>query len=274
MNNANVLDYKNIAARIRKKILKMHTNAGTSHIGSALSCVDILTVLYFGVLKIDSNNSLDPNRDRFILSKGHAVSALYAILAERGFFSEKLLGQYCVDGGKLPGHASLGVVPGIEASSGSLGHGLPMGIGMVLSAKYEKSKYKTFVLLSDGECDEGSVWEATLFAAHHKLDNLIVIVDYNKIQALGKTNDIINLEPFARKWTDFGWSAKEINGHNFSEITSAFENIPFKKNKPSIIVAHTVKGKGISFMENKLLWHYKSPNEKQLQAGMEELSKI
>lgn len=240
-----------------------------SHIGSALSCVDILTVLYFKILSINPKNSLAENRDRFILSKGHAVSALYATLAQRGFFPEDILDSYCINGGKLPGHSTMNCVPGVEVSTGSLGHGLAIGAGMALAGKRENKKYRVFVLMSDGECDEGSVWETAMFASHHRLDNLIAIVDYNKFQGLGRTNDVLNLEPLKDKWISFGWQAQEIDGHNFNEIE---KSLSIKRNKPSVIIAHTIKGKGISFMENKLEWHYKSPNKEEYNLALKELN--
>ena len=274
INNKLLKNYEKIATNIRKKIVRMHTQSKSSHIGSALSVVDILVALYFHVLKIDPKNPKDKNRDRLILSKGHAASALYATLAQRGFFTEEILEEYCIDGGKLPGHSTIGCVPGVEVSTGSLGHGLSMGIGMSIAAKHDRRDYKVFVLLSDGECNEGSVWEAAMFAAHHKLDNLIAIVDYNKIQAFGRTNEVINLEPFRNKWISFGWAVKEIDGHNFSQIEEKFREVPFEKDKPSLIIAHTVKGRGISFMENELAWHYKSPNKKQLEIALKELGSL
>jgi len=273
-NNELFTKYRRIATGIRKKIVKMHAISNTSHIGSALSCVDILAGLYFSILRIDPKNPNYKNRDRFILSKGHAASALYATLAQRGFFSEEILEQYCIDGGKLSGHSTKACVPGVEASTGSLGHGLSIGIGMALAAKYDASKYRVFVLLSDGECDEGSVWEAAMFASHHKLDNLIAIIDYNKIQAFGRTKEVLNLEPFVDKWKAFGWEVKEIDGHDFQEILHVLKGIPFKEGKPSIAIAHTVKGKGISFMEDEVLWHYKSPNKEQLEIALRELSSL
>jgi len=267
------MDYRKIARTIRSDIVRMHFNAGTSHIGSALSCVDILIGLYFSVLKIDPKNPKDKNRDRFILSKGHAVSVLYATLAERGFFPKSRLDDYCKNGSCLVGHSTKDAVPGIEISTGSLGHGLSVGCGMALAAKRDKKKYRVFVLLSDGECEEGSVWEAALFARQHQLDNLIAIIDYNKIQAFGQVKGILDLEPFPKKWESFGWQAKEIDGHNFQAIITSLNRIPFKKYSPSVIIAHTIKGKGISFMENKLEWHYKSPNQDEVTQALEELNR-
>lgn len=266
-----VIDYQKTAKWVRKKILKMIFNSQESHIGSALSCVDILAVLYFKILTIDPKNPWAENRDRFILSKGHAASALYATLSQRGFFPEEILNTYCLNGGKLSGHPTRQCVPGVEVSTGSLGHGLAMGAGMALAAKHDIKKYRIFVLLSDGECDEGSIWETALFVSHHKLDNLIAIIDYNKLQAFGRTNEVINLEPLVEKWAAFGWAVKEVNGHNYSDIEKAMSEIPFKKNKPSIIITHTIKGKGISFMEDKLEWHYKSPTKEEYNLALKEL---
>ena len=267
------MQYSQISKEIRKKVLKMIYEANEAHIGSSLSCVDVLTVLYFKILRINHNNSLDDNRDRFILSKGHAAAALYTTLSQRGFFSVDELGKYCQDGERLAGHSTRQCVPGVEVSTGSLGHGLPMGIGMALAAKNDEKEYRTFVLMSDGECDEGSNWEAALFASHHKLDNLIAIIDYNKLQAFGRTNEVLNLEPLKKKWEDFGWEVKEVDGHNFSEIEKELSQVPFEKNKPSLLIAHTVKGKGISFLEDKLLSHYKHFTKEEYELALEELDK-
>lgn len=266
-----MVDYKEVAKEIRKSVIRMHFLSKESHIGSAFSCADILVVLYFSELNINPKKPLNENRDRFILSKGHAVSALYAALAERGFFSKKLLDTFCQDGSMLPGHSTKNTAPGVEVSTGSLGHGLPMGVGMALAAKKDKKKWRVFVLMSDGECDEGTTWESALFAAHHKLDNLTVIIDCNRFQALGKTSEVLNTEPLKDKWLTFGWQFKEINGHNFDEIKKTLDEVPFEKNKPSVIIADTIKGKGVSFMENRLEWHYKSPNEEQYKAALKEL---
>ncbi|RLG14088.1 transketolase [Candidatus Pacearchaeota archaeon] len=267
-------NYKKLSTEIRKKVLKMMFNSQTSHIGSCFSIVDLLVVLYFKVLSIDPKNPWSKDRDRLILSKGHAAAGLYATLALRGFFSERLLDTYCINGGVLPGHSTMRCTPGVEVSTGSLGHGLSMGAGMALAAKYDNDKYRIFVLLSDGECEEGSVWETAMFAAHNKLDNLVAIVDYNKLQALGRTEEIIGLEPLKDKWVSFGWSVKEIDGHDFSEIEKTLSKVPFVKNKPSVVIAHTIKGKGISFMEDQVAWHYKSPNEEQFKEGLQELESL
>ena len=265
------MDYSQISKEIRKKVLKMAFEARASHIGSSLSEVDILTVLYFKILSIDPKNPWFDDRDRFILSKGHGVAALYATLSQKGFFPENILDTYCKEGGKLPGHSTRNCAPGVEVSTGSLGHGLPMGAGMALAGKRDKKNYRVFVLMSDGECDEGTTWEAALFASHHGLDNLIVIIDYNKLQAFGRTNEVLNLEPLKEKWQSFGWKVKEIDGHNFSEIENALSRIPFEKTKPSLIIANTVKGKGVSFMEDKLEWHYKNLTQEDYGKALKEL---
>lgn len=261
-----------IAKNIRRKVLEMIYRSSGAHIGSSLSCVDILTVLYFKILKIDPKNPSAEDRDRFILSKGHAVAALYAVLAKRGFFDEKFLETYCKNGTELVGHSTRASVPGIEATTGSLGHGLSMGAGMAFSGKNDGRNFRVFVLLSDGECQEGTTWQAALFASHHRLDNLIGIVDYNKLQALGKTNEVLNLEPFVKKWQDFGWSVKEADGHNFNDLEKSFFQIPFGENKPSLLIAHTIKGKGISFIEDKLISHYKEFSQEEYQQAKKELS--
>lgn len=265
------MDYSQTSKEIRKKILKMMFVSKTSHLGSCLSCADILTVLYFKILYINPKNPRQENRDRFILSKGHAAAALYAALAQRGFFPEEILNGYCKDGKKLPGHSTRGSVPGVEVSTGSLGHGLPMGAGMALAAKKDGKRCRVFVLMSDGECEEGSVWEAAMFANHNKLDNLVAIIDYNKLQAFGRTNEVSSLEPLEKKWENFGWSVREVNGHHFSEIEKTLSSIPFQKRKPSLVIAHTVKGKGISFMEDKLEWHYLNLNEEDYKKALGEL---
>lgn len=263
-----------IARSIRLQVLEMIMRSKSAHIGSSLSAVEILASLYFGIMKINPRNSNDANRDRFILSKGHAASALYATLAVRGFFSEKILDTYCSDGGRLSGHSTKSCVPGVEVSTGSLGHGLAMANGIAIVGKRDKKNYHVFVLLSDGECDEGSTWEAILFAGHHKLDNLVAIVDYNKWQAFGRTKDVLNLEPFAKKWRDFDWAVKEANGHNFQEIFKALEKIPFQKNKPSVLIAHTIKAKGLSSMEDKLESHYRPPTEKEYKIALQEINNL
>lgn len=256
---------------IRGDVLKMVAAADASHVGSALSCIDILACLYFGILNLDPKKPLMKNRDKFILSKGHAGVGLLATLAHRGFFKTSKLRDYCSDCSTLTGHTMIESAPGVEATTGSLGHGLPLGIGMSLAAKRDKNKSITYVLLSDGELDEGSNWEAILAAGNFKLDNLAAIVDYNKIQSFGTVMDVMDLEPLSGKWRDFKWSVKEVDGHNVGELMDVFRKIPFDESKPSCVIAHTIKGKGISFMENKLEWHYKSPKGDQLTKALNEL---
>lgn len=264
--------YQNLAKKIRKEIIEISYKTKSTHIGPSFSIIELLISLYFKHLKINPKNPLDKNRDKFILSKGHACPALYTTLFYRGFFNRKFFDGFAKDGGTLEHHINLNQKIGIEASTGSLGHGLSLGIGMALAAKNNKSKEKIFVILSDGELDEGSNWEAIMFAAQQKLDNLIAIVDYNKIQALGRVKEVIDLKPLAKKWQSFNWAVKEIKGHDFNQIFNALEKIPFRKNKPSVIIAHTIKGKGVSFMENKLLWHYRCPDDDEYKKTLKELS--
>jgi transketolase len=249
----------------------MTHRANSSHIGSCLSIADLLAVLYGGQLRVDPTRPQWEERDRFILSKGHAAAALYAALAERGFFPLSWLETYCRDGSHLAGHVTSPGVHGVEVSTGSLGHGLSIACGMALAAKRDARSHRIFVLLSDGECDEGSTWEAALFAPHHHLDNLIAIVDYNKIQSLGSVKEVLDLNPLPAKWRAFRWGVREINGHDFAQIRDCLQDVPFEPERPSCIIAHTVKGKGISFMENKLAWHYKSPNREELTQALAEV---
>lgn len=267
--NSQTLD--DAARRIRKLILDMVHGTGSSHIGTSYSMVELLTVLYDGVLKVDPQHPSKPDRDRFILSKGHGCAALYAVLADRGFFPKEWLKSYYRNGSRLFGHATHKTAPGIEVSTGALGHGLPIGAGMALAAKRSNAPYRVFTLLSDGECDEGSTWEAALFAGHHRLDNLTAIIDYNKIQSLGRTSEVLGLEPFGDKWRSFGWSVTETDGHDFDQLQTTLSSVPWQAGKPSCLVAHTVKGKGVSFMEDRLLWHYRCPDPNEYEAASREL---
>jgi len=259
-----------LALNIRKDVVRMTHLAKSSHIGSMLSIADIIAVLYGKVLNKNVNNPQWPYRDRFILSKGHAGAAVYAVLAELGYFPIKKLNEYCSNGSVFSGHISHDV-PGVELSTGSLGHGLSVGVGMALAAKMDLKKHRVFVLLSDGECDEGSNWEAALFAAHHKLSNLTIIIDYNKIQSLAPVKDTVKLEPFRDKWISFGWNVKEVDGHNHEELIDILDFDILKNEKPTCIIAHTIKGKGVSFMENKVLWHYRTPQGEEYEKALEEL---
>ena len=251
---------KQKAKNIRQRIVRMIGEAKTSHVGGALSAADILTALYFEVMSINPKKPDWQKRDRFILSKGHAAAALYATLAERGFFPPETLKTFLANGSSLTGHPSFQCVPGVEASTGSLGHGLSIGIGMALGSRYDGLKNSIYVLISDGECDEGSVWEGVLFAGCHALDNLTVIIDYNKIQSFGRTKEVLDIEPLKEKFKAFRWDVEEIQGHDLKEIVQALRKTKTKKGKPRCIIAHTVKGKGVSFMENKLEWHYFNPS--------------
>ena len=263
------MDLERISKNIRKSIVTMNAKSSASHSGTALSTVDILTMLYFKIMNIDPNNPTLKSRDKFILSKGHGSSALYATLAERGYFSKNLLDGFYVDGGQLPGHLDKDAVPGVEVSSGSLGHGLSIGVGMAIANKVDKLDNNVYVMCGDGELNEGSVWEAIMYAPHKNLDNLTMIVDYNKLQGYGKTNEVINLEPLNKKLQSFNWDVLEIDGHNYEEIEEALSQ---QTSKPKVIIAHTIKGKGVSYMENEFVWHYKSPNNEQLEQAIKELS--
>jgi len=260
-----------LAKKIRIHALKMANSGGGSHIGSALSIADILAVLYTDILHLDPKNPKLVQRDRFVLSKGHAGAALYATLAEAGFFSISKLATHYQDGSDLCGHVSHKGIPGVEVSTGSLGHGLSLATGMALAAKIDQKKHRIFALLSDGECDEGSTWEAVLFAAHHHLDNLIAIIDYNKIQSLDTVANTLELEPFADKWRSFGWQVQEVDGHNHQKLQSELSSLPLQSDCPSVIICHTVKGKGVSFMENTILWHYRVPRDEEFAAALQEL---
>lgn len=261
-----------LAYRIRRHALDMTHLGKSSHIGSVLSMADILGVLYTNVLRVNPDEPRWVGRDRFILSKGHAGSGVYAALAERGFFPLEKLKTHYQNGSDLSGHVSHKGIPGVEFSTGSLGHGLSVGAGMAFAAKKEQKSHRVYVLMSDGECDEGSNWEAILFAGHQRLSNLVAIVDYNKIQSIKSTTETLNLEPFVDKWKAFGWFTQEINGHDHVELHSAFDRIMGSaENRPSVIIAHTIKGKGISFMENSVLWHYRTAQGAEYDAAVQEL---
>lgn len=262
--------YKKIAKRVRLKILDMIHKRKTPHIGSSLSIVEILVALYFKCMKVSKEKMCNNNRDKFILSKGHGCPALYAVLAEKGFIKKSELEKFAINNGLWETHPTKNLEKGIEVSTGSLGHGLSIGVGMALAGKVDNKKYKVYVLMSDGELNEGSTWEAIMFAGHHKLSNLVALVDCNKIQALGFTRDILDLEPLNTKWKNFGWYVQEINGHNFEQIFDAFKNL--SKDKPNVVILHTIKGKGISFMESKLLWHYRAPDDEEYKKALKELS--
>lgn len=260
------------AAELRGRVIEMSHKAKSAHLASSLSCLDILTAAYWGVLDIDPANSADPKRDRFILSKGHAAMALYATLAARGYFPSEELETYNQDGGRLAEHPPANLLPGVEAATGSLGHGLPIGCGMALAARVKgEDPYRVFVLLSDGECNEGSVWEAAMFAAGQKLENLCVIVDYNKWQATARSNETLALAPLRDKWASFGWDAHEVDGHDVGKLAELMTKVPNGSGKPVAFIAHTVKGKGVSFMEDDNNWHYRAPTAEEVELAHKEL---
>ncbi len=268
----NFKEIQNLATKIRLNVLDMTNLGKSSHIGSVFSISEILACLYSGLLNVDPKNPNYKDRDRFILSKGHAGAGVYSVLAEKGFFKKDILKSHYQNGSKLSGHISHKSIPGVEFSTGSLGHGLPVGAGLALAAKMDKRKNKVVVLLSDGECDEGSNWEAILFSSHHKLNNLIVIIDYNKLQSLDYVKNTLGIEPLEEKFKSFGWSVISIDGHDIDEIINSYAQA-VKSKTPACIIANTTKGKGVSFMEEKVLWHYRSPQGSEYKMAKEELFK-
>ena len=259
------------AKEIRKLTLKMVFNAKASHIGGAFSMADILAVLYNNILNLDPSEPNNDNRDRFLLSKGHACTSLYATLGLKGFFDVEELNTYATNGSKFLSHTSH-YISGVEISAGSLGHALPISCGLAIAAKKKQKSWKTYCLLSDGELNEGSNWESILLAPQLKLNNLILIVDYNKIQSFGFIKDIIDIEPLSKKLEAFNWETYEIDGHNHEELLETFKLCDNLNLKPKVIICNTVKGKGVSFMENKLLWHYKSPSQEEYNQALKELN--
>jgi transketolase len=254
-----------LAAILRARIIETSANTGTPHLGSCLSCVDILTALYFSVLRVDVSNPRDPGRDRCILSKGHGAMGLFHVLAERGFYPLSDLDRYGEDGGVFAEHPPTpDHLAGIEAATGSLGHGLPLGLGMALAGRIQGQSYNVYAVLGDGECNEGSVWESAMLAASQKVSNLCVIIDFNKWQATGRSREVMALDPLAEKWRAFGWNAVEVDGHNFDELLSALAQFPNGNSQPTAIIAHTVKGKGASFMEDDNNWHYRIPTAEEV----------
>ena len=262
MNTTQPLSFEaleKLAREIRFRTIRNSHLTGTPHLGSCLSCTDLLVWLYWNVLKLEPQKPRSPERDRFILSKGHAAPVLFQVLAERGFYPKEDLENYGHDGSLFGEHPPTpDHLPGIEAATGSLGHGLPMGLGMALAARIQDQKYKVYAILSDGECNEGSVWESALMAAAQKVQNLTIFIDYNKWQATGRSNEVLGLAPLAEKWKAFGWATAEIDGHSFQEMTSALEALSSDP-RPKAIICNTVKGKGIAFMEDDNNWHYRIP---------------
>ncbi|MGH9833976.1 MAG: transketolase [Blastocatellia bacterium] len=260
------------ANRIRRAALTMIHRAGLGHTGGDLSAADILATLYFAVLKLDPREPKMPQRDRFIMSKGHCSGALYATLAEAGFFPREELETYMRPLSRLNGHPNCVKIPGVETNTGPLGHGLPVAVGTAIAAKLDDAEWRTFVLTGDGELQEGSNWEAAMAAAHYELDNLTVIVDRNRLQQGDRTENTVRLEPLAEKWRAFGWAVAEVDGHEYDALLDAFERLPLSPGKPTCLIAHTRKGKGVSFMEDQVGWHHRVPSAEELALALRELS--
>jgi transketolase len=264
-------DLKQIARDLRRDIINMIAAANSGHPGGSLSAVEILTALYFKILRHDPSNAKWEDRDRFILSKGHAAPLLYAVLSKAGYLPHEELCTLRQIDSRLQGHPECDRIPGIEMSAGALGQGLSYAIGAALNARLNKQSYRTYVLLGDGECEEGQVWEAAMAAAHYKLDNLTAVVDKNQIQLDGWVKDIMSIEPFAAKWQSFGWNVIEVEGHDIDKVVKALQSAALVKGQPSVIIADTIKGKGVSFMENNPAFHGKAPNAEQLEIALKEL---
>lgn len=266
-----VLFLKNKARQIRTDVINMIYASKTGHTGGSLSDTDILTVLYYSIMNIDPGNSKYEDRDRFILSKGHSVESFYCILADKGFFPKEKLRAFSKFGSQFIGHPN-NKIPGVEVNTGALGHGLSVGVGMALAGKMNKKSYRVFTVMGDGEQAEGSVWEAAMSAAHYKLDNLVGIIDRNKLQISGRTEDVMGLEPLSDKWISFGWEVVEVDGNNIEELLKTFKSLSAKKDKPTLILAHTIKGKGVSYMENVAKWHHGVPSEEEYEIAINELT--
>ena len=264
-----------IALTIRQRTIETSARARIPHLGSCLSCVELLTALYWQELRIDPHEPEAPHRDRFVLSKGHGAPVLFQVLAERGFFEIERLAEFGQPGSVFHEHPPKpGYIPGVEAATGSLGHGLPMALGMSIAQRIQGSDSRCYALLSDGECNEGSIWEAAMLAAGQHVNQLTAIVDYNKWQATGRSQEVMALEPLAAKWEAFGWHSQEIDGHDLPAINQALAAAKAETSKPSVIVAHTIKGKGVSFMEDDNNWHYRTPNPDELAAALTELQEV
>lgn len=268
LKDIHLKDLQKIANEIRFDCVKMCSETKTAHLGSCLSCVDLLTALYWKELRIDPNNPQDPSSDRFILSKGHACVSLYNTLHRRGYFGKEVLLSYATDGTTIAEHPGPFCVPGIEVATGSLGHGFPVACGMALGSKIKKDGAHIYVLLGDGECNEGSIWEGVMFASKKRLGNLVAMIDYNKWQGTGRSQDILQIGPLKEKWKAFGWHTQEIDGHSYDEILNSFATFDFEDERPKVIIANTIKGKGVSFMENDNNWHYRIATPEEVkQAG-------
>lgn len=260
-----------MAKKLRRHVIKMTGKAGSGHPGGSLSAAEIVTALYFKYLRHNPANPCWEDRDRFVLSKGHAAPLLYAALAESGYFDVDELATLRVLGSRLQGHCDMTMTLGVEMSSGSLGQGLSFGIGIALAGRLDSRDYRVYVLLGDGECDEGQVWEAAMASAHFKLDNLVAIVDHNKQQIDGWNREVMNLEPLAEKWKAFGWHTMEVDGHDLSQLITAFDEAKQVKGRPTAVIAHTIKGKGVSFMENNPEFHGRAPTAAEVERALEEL---
>lgn len=271
MTTPSLSELEQIARRVRAHVVKLSHVAKTPHLGSSLSCVELLVAAYWAALKIDPARPQNPDRDRFILSKGHAATTLYSTLALRGFFPVAKLEEFNRAGTSMQEHPSPTCAPGIEAATGSLGHGICIAAGMALSARILGASWRVFAVMSDGECNEGSSWEAALFGAANKLSNLTAMVDYNKWQATGRSDEVLALAPLKDKWAAFGWDAHEVNGHDLGALIELLNRPPHPAGKPRVLIAHTIKGKGVSFMEDDNNWHYRTPNEEELRRAYDEL---
>jgi len=254
----------------RKNILKYIFHANAGHTGGSLSCIDILNVLYNHTMNVGPQNFKSPDRDRYIQSKGHSVEALFVVLADKGFFPETDLNTLCKYGSHYIGHPTR-KVHGVEQNTGALGHGLPISVGIAIAAQMDGRKYRVFTLLGDGELPEGSNWEAALTAAHYKLDNLCAIIDHNKLQITGPTSEVCNTDPIDAKFESFGWKVRHVDGHDLAALKATFDSLPFAAGKPNLVIAHTIKGKGVSYMENVIKWHHGVPSEKQYEEALSEL---
>jgi transketolase len=273
-NTEKVARLRELARLVRRSDLQVVQGAGLGHVGGEMSATDILVTLYFTVLRIDPGKPDDPERDRFILSKGHSAVALYTTLAHAGFFPLEELKTFAQPLSRLNGHPDRKKVPGVETNTGPLGHGLPVAVGAALAARLQDASWRVFVLTGDGELQEGSNWEAAMSAAHYKLDNLAVIVDRNRLQQGDWTEQTMHLEPLADKWRAFGWSVREVDGHDIAELLETFSGVPFEPGKPNCIIAHTHKGQGVSFMRDKAAWHHRIPKAEELAAALKEIDEV
>ncbi|MBK5239608.1 transketolase [Clostridium sp.] len=262
---------KSVAREVRKDIVTMITKAASGHPGGSLSAVEIITFLYFNEMNVSASNRNDPNRDRFVLSKGHAAPALYSVLAEKGFFDKEELMSLRKFGAMLQGHPNMNTVPGVDMSTGSLGQGISAAVGMALAGKLDNKDYRVYSLLGDGELAEGQVWEATMSAAHYKLDNLTAFVDHNGLQIDGKVSEVMGSDPVDAKFEAFGWNVISIDGHDFLQIKDAIDEAKKTKGKPTVIICETIKGKGVSFMENEASWHGTAPSKEQCDKALKEI---